>query len=90
MNSAHLLSQGLKAAKNGKPVKPGKSAFVAFLAGFLFGPFGTGLYLESWKDFFVPMLILLGATFFTAGIGAPVAWMFCGVYGITRVNGGTG
>lgn len=86
LNGNQVLAQGLKAAKNGPPIKPGKTAGGAFLAGFLFGPFGTGIYLESFEDFFVPMFILIVATFLTAGIAAPVAWMFSGVYGASRVN----
>ena len=86
MHANHLLREGLKIAQHGPPVKPHKSAAVAFVAGFVFGPLGTGLYLESFEDFLVPLLIVLGATFLTAGIAAPIAWMFCGCYGAMRVN----
>jgi hypothetical protein len=90
MHANHVLAQGLKAAKNGPPVKEGKSAFVAFLAGFLFGPFGCGVYLESFQDFFVPLVLVLGASFMTGGVAAPVAWMFCGAYAAMRVNSSEG
>ena len=86
MNTTHLLNEGLNAAKNGPPVPPGKNAPAAFLAGFLFGPFGTGIYLESFADFIGPMLFVLGATFLTGGIAAPVAWCFCGFWGAMRVS----
>lgn len=86
MHANNILQHGLDAAKKGPPVKPGKNAFIAFLAGFIFGPIGCGCYLETFEDFFVPLLIVLGAAFFTAGIGAPIAWMFCGCYAAIRVN----
>lgn len=87
MHGNHILREGLKAAKYSRPIKPGKSAFIAFLAGFVFGPIGCGIYLESWEDFFIPLVIVLGASFLTAGVAAPVAWAFCGCWGAMRVNG---
>lgn len=81
-----VLREGLKAAKNGPPVKPGKSPVLAFFAGFFFGPIGSGIYLESWQDFFVPLLILIIASVCTGGIAAPLAWMFCGLYAAGRCS----
>ena len=86
MNGAYFLSEGIKSAKAGLPVTPGKSAGAAFAAGFLFGPIGCGAYLESWHDFFVPLAWVLAATFLSGGVAAPVAWMFCGLYAAARVN----
>lgn len=68
------------------PVPEGKSAIVAFFAGFLFGPFGVGLYLRSWSDFIVLIGLMFLGTMMTVGIGAPVFWALCGAWGATRVN----
>lgn len=63
----------------------GKNALVAFFAGFLFGPFGVGAYLRSWSDFIVTLGLVLAGTVMTAGVGAPVFWVMCGIWAATRV-----
>lgn len=59
---------------------------VAFFAGFLFGPIGTGLYLRSGTDFIVPLGLVIVGSLMTAGIGAPVFWALCGAWGFIRVR----
>lgn len=86
MNSSKVLAAGLKCAKKMAPLPPGKNPVTAFVAGVMFGPFGTGIYLGTARDFFYPLAILMAATTFTAGLAAPLAWLFCGVYGAMRVN----
>lgn len=88
MNSQynHVVSRAFKESDKLPPVGAGRSAIVAFFAGFLFGPIGVGVYLRSWSDFIVLMgLLVLGAVM-TAGVGAPVFWMLCGAWGASRVN----
>ena len=34
----------------------------------------------------MPLFILPGASVLTGGVAAPIAWMFCGVWGVIRVN----
>lgn len=83
---SHLVGHAFRESKHLTPVPPGRSAFAAFFAGFLFGPFGTGVYLRSWTDFFVPLGLIFAGTFLTAGLGAPVFWMLCGAWGAVRVR----
>jgi len=85
-SNQHILQHALEQARHGPPLKTPKNPIIAFLAGVLFGPFGTGLYLESWFDFFVPMAVLVFVTFFTVGIAAPLAWLFAGAWGAIRAN----
>ena len=81
----HSIWHHLLHAKHGPPLKP-KNPFIAFVCGFLFGPFGVGIYLESWTDFWILLAILLIATFSTVGLAAPVAWVFCGLWGAVRAS----
>lgn len=81
-----VVGTAFRESKKMAPVASGKSAIVAFFAGFLFGPFGVGLYLWSFADFIVLMgLVLLGSVV-TVGVAAPVLWVLCGAWGATRVN----
>lgn len=68
------------------PVGRGKSMGLAFVVGLLFGPFGVGLYLRSWADFFILLAIVIGGSMFTVGVGAPVFWILCGAWGAIRVS----
>ncbi|MBX3402383.1 MAG: hypothetical protein KF699_03125 [Phycisphaeraceae bacterium] len=68
------------------PVGKGKSMGLAFIVGLLFGPFGVGLYLRSWADFFILLAIVIGGSMFTVGVGAPVFWILCGAWGAIRVS----
>lgn len=81
-----VVSSAFRASEKMPPVAAGKSAIVAFFAGFLFGPFGVGLYLRSWSDFIVLFGLIFLGSFMTVGVGAPVFWMLCGAWGAARVN----
>lgn len=86
INFGHVVGTAFKQSRSMAPVGSGRSAIVAFFAGFLFGPFGVGIYLKSFADFIVLMgLVLLGSVF-TVGVAAPVLWVLCGAWGATRVN----
>jgi TM2 domain-containing membrane protein YozV len=85
-----LLKETKKTIDNLKPVKK-KNPLVAALVGFFFGPFGIGIYLESWRDFFICLGVLI-LLMFTVAL-APIGWIFSAAYGCYRVitsneNGG--
>jgi len=82
----HAVSHAFKEAKHMPSTGRNKSAGLAFFLGFLFGPIGTGLYLQTWTDFFVPLLFVIGGSVMTVGIGAPVFWILCGVWGAVRAK----
>ena len=75
-----------KQSKGMPPVGNGKNPLVGFAMGFLFGPFGVGGYLRSWGDFFLTLTIVLGGTFVTGGVAAPVLWCICGAWAYTRIR----
>ncbi|MFO0831529.1 MAG: hypothetical protein U0637_06770 [Phycisphaerales bacterium] len=80
------VRQVFKQSKNMPPVGKGKNPLVGFAMGFCFGPFGVGAYLRSWGDFFVTLAIVLGGTFVTGGVAAPVLWCICGAFAYTRIR----
>lgn len=81
----HSVAHAFRDMDRMPAVGEGKSAFLAFVLGVLFGPFGVGIYLKSWMDFFVLLAIVVFGAMFTVGIGAPVFWIVCGVWGAVRV-----
>jgi hypothetical protein len=82
----HSIWHHLHHARHGPPLKKPKNPLLAFLAGFMFGPIGAGLYLGSWFDFLALMAILLLASCGTAGVAAPVAWSFSGIWAGIRAS----
>ncbi|MGH7243431.1 MAG: hypothetical protein ACREJD_08455 [Phycisphaerales bacterium] len=82
----HLVRHAFKESKNMNPVGAGKNAFVAFFAGFLFGPIGVGIYLGSFVDFILSLGMVIAGSIMTAGIGAPVFWALCGAWAAARVR----
>ena len=50
------------------PLKSVKNPAVASVLGFVFGPLGLGLYLWSFIDFVVPLLLYIVVFFVFAGI----------------------
>ena len=68
-------------------LKSKKDPVIAAVAGFALGGIGLGLYLQSWLDFLLPGLILIGLVIvstFTAGLPllfVPVVWA---IYGFRR------
>jgi hypothetical protein len=83
---AHVAGHMFKHSKSMPSVGSGKSAMLAFLMGFLFGPLGVGLYLRSLPDFFLSLALVLIGAFVTVGIGAPVFWCLCGAWAAVRVH----
>jgi hypothetical protein len=73
-----------------KPLKQRKNPVIAFILGFLLQGVGVGLYLESWKDFFVcvGVFVLFFGLLLPTVIGeellVPAAALFCGIYGAWR------
>jgi hypothetical protein len=82
----HAVKHAFEHSKSMHKVGVGKSPLVAFVAGFLFGPFGLGLYLRSWADCFIPLTLIIIGSVFTAGIATPLLWMLCGAWGWVRVS----
>ena len=82
----HAVSHAFREAKHLPPKGKGKSAILAFIIGVAFGPFGVGLYLRSWMDFWVPMGFVIIGSFLTVGLAAPIFWMLSGLWGAVRVN----
>jgi len=82
---------GEKLAKM-RPLAKRKSPAVAFVAGLLFQGLGVGLYLGSWKDFFVcvGVFTLFFGVLLPTVVGEawlfPAAALFCAVYGAWRAN----
>lgn len=83
---AHVVKHAFEHSKDMPSVGPGKNALVAFAAGFLFGPFGVGIYLRSAGDFFITLTLVILGSVMTAGIAAPVLWMLCGAWAAVRVK----
>lgn len=82
----HLVEHAFEESKNMTPVSEGKSAMAAFFAGFLFGPFGVGIYLRSWGDFIMSLGLVVGGTIMATGLGAPIFWILCGIWAAARVS----
>jgi hypothetical protein len=64
----------------------GKSPVVGFLMGFFLGPIGIGLFLRSFVDFGLSLIMcmaLLGAFELKA---APVCWLACGLWVVARIS----
>lgn len=80
------VRHAFKQSKDMPPVGKGKNPLVGFAMGFCFGPFGVGAYLKSWGDFFLTLTIVLGGTFVTGGIAAPVLWCICGAWAYSRIR----
>lgn len=80
---ARLVRHAFQQSGQLAPVR-GKSPLVAFFAGVLFGPFGTGMYLGTFTDFIVPLGLVICGSVMTAGLAAPVFWMLCGAWGAKR------
>ena len=82
-HAADLLKGTKESLEKMKPLKDKKNPFTAALLGFLFGPVGIGIYLESWRDFLtcLGVLILLMLTIALT----PIGWLFSAAYGFYRV-----
>lgn len=86
----HAVGTAFKQSKSMTPVGIGKNPLVGFAMGFLFGPFGVGLYLKSVGDFVITLCIVLAGTFLTVGVAAPILWVLCGVWAFVRISNSNG
>jgi hypothetical protein len=88
----HAAKEISSELKKMDPLKQRKNPIIAFILGFLLQGVGVGLYLESWKDFFVCVGIfvlffgILLPTVIGEALLVPAAALFCGIYGAWRVN----
>ena len=87
-HAAHLAKHTSEALKELEPLQQRKNPVIAFVLGFLLQGIGVGLYLESWKDFFVcvGIFVLFFGILLPTVIGEafllPAAALFCGFYGL--------
>lgn len=84
-HSKEFFSTTVKGLHALPPLKKRKSAFLAFVLGFLFGPIGLAIYLQSWLDLGLGLLTILILIIVIPGIGLLPAWIFAGFYGALRV-----
>ena len=88
----HVAKEIRKELGKMKRLKQKKSPVIAFILGFLLQGIGVGLYLESWKDFFVcvGIFVLFFGILLPTVIGEamllPAAAFFCGIYGAWRAD----
>lgn len=85
MSYGRAVGRAFSQADRLPSVGRGKSAVAAFVIGFMFGPFGLALYLKSWYDLFIPLVLIIGGAVVTAGVAAPLLWMLTGAWGAWRV-----
>jgi hypothetical protein len=83
---AHAVGTTFKQSKSMPPVGHGKNPIIGFAMGFLFGPFGVGLYLKSVGDFVITLGIVLAGSALTVGVVAPLLWMLCGAWAFVRIS----
>lgn len=85
-NQQNFLHQLWNMLKEREPLPARKNPVIAFLLGFLFGPFGSGWYMGTWKDFGVAFLMLVVFMIVFPGVGVLAGWIFSGVYAAIRVH----
>ncbi len=89
---AHVLHGLHKWIHEMDPLAKQKSPVIAFVMGFLFGCFGVGLYLWSWKDFFFSLLVvvLFVLLFLPTGpfeaFALPIGFLVVGCYAAYRAS----
>ncbi len=85
MSHEHHVAHGIKALlEDLPPIREKKNPLIAGILGFLFGGVGLGLYFQSWKDFFYPILVMIGLSIIIPGLGTIVAIIFTTIWGIVR------
>jgi hypothetical protein len=83
----HAAKLTAEAIKELPPLRAPKNVFLAFVAGFVFGPLGVGFYLWSLVDFFLCLAVLIFFSFLMAfGPGELIGWLFSAGYGAWRVH----
>ena len=93
MSGSHLdhhIAHGIKElVSHLPPLRTRKNPVIAGLLGFLFGGVGLGLYLGTWSDFFVPILVFMGLSFIFPVLGTLAAIAFATGWGVVRaINSG--
>ena len=88
----HSLHSTAKVVEELRPLTGKKNEFAAFVLGFFFGALGVGLYLQSWKDFFlcialfIAVFVILVPTGPGEVFGVPIGMFFSACYGAYRAN----
>lgn len=67
------------------PLSSKKSPAIAFFAGCIFGCIGVGIYLGSFQDFLIPLVVFIVLAIVGVGLGALPGWLFAGFWGMMRV-----
>jgi Kef-type K+ transport system membrane component KefB len=63
-----------------------RNPIVACVIGLFFGSIGVGIYLQSFTDFLIPLLVFIVLAVIIPGLGAVPGWIFAGLYGYFRVS----
>jgi len=66
------------------PLVEKKNPLIAGILGFCFGGIGLGLYFQSWKDFFYPVIAFVLLSIVIPGLGTILAVIFTGIWGVVR------
>ena len=85
-HAAHFAKHGAEAIKRLEPLAERKSPAVAFVAGLLLGSLGVAIYLRSFKDFFICMVLFVLLSLMLPGLGSIIGWLFAPVYGAWRAH----
>jgi hypothetical protein len=62
-----------------------KNPVGACVIGLFLGSIGIGIYLQSFADFLIPLLVFIVLVIVIPGLGAAPGWIFAGLYGYFRV-----
>jgi hypothetical protein len=87
-----LIRRALEIADNLPPLAKKKNPALAAFLGFWFGAIGLSVYLQSWREVVIPVLIFLVLVFlavFTGGLSLlciPVLWAAWGWRRVTASN----
>lgn len=81
-----LLKHTIKEIDKNKRPDENKNPFIGAILGFLFGPIGIGIYFNSWKDFFLCLVVLIILAIILVGFGAIPGWLFSAFYGFYRAS----
>ena len=81
----HFFKFIIKTIHDGDPLEVDRTPVATAIVGFLFGPAGVGIYLQSWKDFFLCLAFLIGLFILIPGLGIVPGWLFSAFYGGYRV-----
>lgn len=84
LHGLHTVHNATKIIEKMPPLKKQKNPALAAAIGFLFGPFGIGIYFASWQDFFVCLGLLIVLFVTIPGLGAVPGWLFSAGYGLYR------